>query len=91
VEYALGSGPLTAGAGAFPALTVLGNGSRELRIPKGIDAALDPTLGYRFQTSGDLLNWSSLLAPTTETATEAVFVLPAGPARMFLRFVPISQ
>lgn len=88
VEYATGLLPLS--ASSFPTLTLLGDGSRELRIPKGADATLDPTLGYRFQTSVDLLNWSVLLPPTTENALEAVFVLPPGPAKTFVRFVPAS-
>lgn len=88
VEYALGLAPQS--ASVLPTLTVLGDGSRELRIPKGSLATQDPTLGYRFQTSTDLLNWSALLAPNSETSAEAVFVLPAGPAKTFVRFAPTS-
>ncbi|MBS0658006.1 MAG: right-handed parallel beta-helix repeat-containing protein [Verrucomicrobia bacterium] len=88
IEYALGLTPLS--ANVPPPLTVLGNGSRELRLPKGSLAAQDPTLAYRFQTSTDLLNWSAPLPPTSETAAEAVFVLPVGPPRTFVRFAPTN-
>lgn len=87
-EYAVGANPNA--ATFFPALTVLGNGSRELRVPKGAEAALDPTLSYRFQTSFNLQTWSAPQPPTSETAQEAVFVLSAGQPKQFVRFVAVS-
>lgn len=89
VEYSIGSNPTA--FTVLPGLVVLGNGDRQFTVPKGVEARLDPAMAYRFQTSLDLQTWSAQLNPTSETATEAVFVLPAGPAKQFVRFVSVSQ
>lgn len=88
IEYALGFSPTA--PNVLPPLLAAG-GVRTLTIGKGSEARLDPAILYRFQTSSDLQSWSPLQAPTTETATQAVFTLPAGPSRQFLRFVTVSQ
>ncbi|MBS0657679.1 MAG: right-handed parallel beta-helix repeat-containing protein [Verrucomicrobia bacterium] len=88
VEYALGLNPTA--PSVLPALSGTG-ATRTLTIPKGVEAAFDPGVAYRFQVSSDLQNWGAPLAPTSDSGTQAVFTLTVGPGKQFVRFVAVSQ
>lgn len=88
VEYALGLNPTV--PNPQPTFNPVAGGW-QLVVPKGVEAAFDPDILYRFQTSLDLQSWSGLLAPTSESTTQATFFVPTGPAREFLRFVAVDQ
>jgi hypothetical protein len=84
-EYALGLNPTR--SSAFPALERIGGGF-QLVIPKGPDARLDPGITFRFQISTDLINWSNPpLLPTSEDSSQALFFLPGGSERSFVRLL----
>lgn len=88
VEYALGLNPTA--QSALPTLSGTG-ATRTLTVTKGAEAAVDPAIAYRFQTSADLLIWSALQPPTTETPSQAVFTVTVGPGKQFVRLVVVSQ
>jgi hypothetical protein len=83
VEYALGLNPT-----AFDALPVLtpAAGDFTWTLPKGPEAAVDPGIGYFFETSGNLSGWTKV-PPTSQDGTSFSFLLPGGQGRQFARIV----
>jgi autotransporter-associated beta strand protein len=83
VEYALGLNPT-----AFDALPSLAPAASDFTwtLPKGPEAAADPGIGYFFETSGNLSDWTKV-APTSQDGSSFSFLLPGGQGRQFVRIV----
>jgi hypothetical protein len=83
VEYALGLNPT-----AFDALPALApaTGDFTWTLPKGAEAAADPGIGYFFEISENLSDWTKV-PPTSQDGSSFSFLLPGGQGRQFVRIV----
>jgi autotransporter-associated beta strand protein len=83
VEYALGLDPTL--PNALPVLTPAA-GNFTWTLPKGIQAAADPGIGYFFETSDNLAGWTKV-PPTSQNGSSFSYLLAGGQGRKFVRIV----
>lgn len=83
VEYALGLNPT-----AFDTLPSLAPAAGDFTwtLPKGPEAAADPGIGYFFEISENLSDWTKV-PPTSQDGSIFSFLLPGGQGRQFVRIV----
>jgi len=85
VAYALGLDPLDpAAVAALPGLIPANPGEWQWVLPKGDLASADPAIGYFFEVSDDLQDWTKV-SPTSEDAGSFRYVLPVTGEPSFLR------